>query len=312
MESFMKHSSWLLTTVVLLVAGFGFPPENKAVVAEEPREIVLWPNGHPEPKVSSDPAENLQTAADGLTRRFNVSGPRLFVHSPREDKATGAAVIIVPGGGFGRLSDEHEGSDVSKWLTSHGIVALQLAYRTPTNKHSSPVLGPAQDLQQAIRVVREQAADLKVDPQRIAVLGFSAGGQTALVATAGSVVVPQTTDGPKLDPGMLKPNLLLLIYPYQVLNADGSGIRNDVNLESGLPPTFIAQALDDKASPPIGSAKLFIELTQRNVLAELHIYQNGGHGFGMRPRAGAPGSKDWSDRALDWLRLHKFAAPEAE
>ena len=156
-----------------------------SVIAAPPAEIVLWPDGHPEPKVSPEPAENQQTGPDGLTRRFNVSVPRLFVHQPEEDKATRAAMIVVPGGGFGRMADEHEGSDVCRWLNEHGVTAFQLAYRTPTNKHSNPVEGPAQDLQQSIRQVRENAVMLNVDPDRLGVIGFSAGGQTALVATAG-------------------------------------------------------------------------------------------------------------------------------
>lgn len=271
--------------------------------AEPPAEIVLWPAGHPEPKVSSEPAEMLVTGEDGLTRRFNVSEPRLFVYHPEKELATGAAVIVVPGGGFGRLADEHEGSDVCRWLTSHGIVGIELAYRTPTNRHTRPVEGPAQDLQQAILSVREKAKELNVDPDRIGAMGFSAGGQTVLVAAAGKVVVPFEGDSARL-----KPNAMLLIYPYQVLNVESKAIREDIDLDSGLPPTFLAQAADDRASPPEGSATLFIELNRRRIPAELHIYQTGGHGFGMRPRTEAPGARDWSSRAVDWLRLQKFAA----
>ena len=285
--------------VVALAAGF--LSSQRALQGSEPTEIVLWPAGHPEPRVSSDPAEILETGKDGLTRRFNVSSPRLFVHLPEPDKATGAVVIVVPGGGFGRLADEHEGSDVCRWLTSYGIAGIQLAYRTPTNKQAIPVEGPAQDLQKAIVTVRERSKELNIDPDRVGVIGFSAGGQTALVATAGKMVI--SFDGPREQ---LKPNALLLIYPYQVLNQEATGIRSDVNLDHGMPPTFIAQAVDDKASPPEGSAMLFTELVRRKIPAELHIYETGGHGFGMRPRPGAPGSKDWSNRAMDWLQLHKF------
>jgi acetyl esterase/lipase len=271
--------------------------------ADDPSELIIWPNGHPEPKVSAEPAEALVKGPDGLTRRFNVSSPRLFVYRPAKEIATGAAIIVVPGGGFGRLSDEHEGSDVCRWLASLGIVSIELAYRTPTNKHANPVEGPAQDLQQAFLTVRDQAEELKIDPQKVGVMGFSAGGQTALVAMAGKKVI--SFDG---DPQRIRPNLALLIYPYQVMNSDATAIRADVDLGSALPPVFIAQSLDDKASPPQGSAMLLIELVKRQIPAELHIYETGGHGFGMRHRTPPPGARDWSDRAAVWLRLHQFAA----
>jgi acetyl esterase/lipase len=271
--------------------------------ADDPTEMMIWPDGHPEPKVSADPPENLVKGPDGLTRRFNVSSPRLFVYQPEKNTATGAAIIVVPGGGFGRLSDEHEGSDVCRWLTTHGILAIELAYRTPTNKHANPVEGPAQDLQKAILTVRDRAKDLNVDPARIGVIGFSAGGQTALVAMAGKAVIP--FDG---DIQRIRPNLALLIYPYQVMNSESTAIRADVDLDSGLPPVFIAQSLDDKASPPQGSAMLLMELVKRQIPTELHIYETGGHGFGMRHRTPPPGARDWSERAAVWLRLHKFAA----
>lgn len=274
--------------------------------ADEPTELLIWPNGHPEPKVSADPPEELVKGPDGLTRRFNVSTPRLFVYQPEKQIATGAAIVVVPGGGFGRLSDEHEGSDVCRWLSSLGIVSIELAYRTPTNKHATPVAGPAQDLQQALLTVRDRAKELNVDPERIGVMGFSAGGQTALVGMAGKAVISFEGDAKRI-----RPNLALLIYPYQVTNSAGTAIRADVDLDSGLPPVFLAQSLDDKASPPQGSAMLFTELVKRKIPTELHIYETGGHGFGMRHRTPAPGARDWSERAAVWLRLHKFAAEPA-
>jgi dienelactone hydrolase len=271
--------------------------------ADDPTELIIWPNGHPEPKVSADPPEELVKGPDGLTRRFNVSTPRLFVYPPAKEIATGAAIIVVPGGGFGRLSDEHEGSDVCRWLASLGIVSIELAYRTPTNKHANPVEGPAQDLQQALLTVRDKAKELIIDPDKVGVMGFSAGGQTALVAMAGKKLI--SFDG---DPRRIRPNLALLIYPYQVMNSEATAIRADVDLDSGLPPVFMAQSLDDKASPPQGSAMLLMELVKRQIPTELHIYETGGHGFGMRHRTPPPGARDWSERAAVWLRLHKFAA----
>lgn len=293
-------------TTVCLVSGFLL--RLSVVSGDDPTELLIWPNGHPEPRVSADPPEELVKGPDGLTRRFNVSTPRLLVYQPDPQKATGAAIVVVPGGGFGRLSDEHEGSDVCRWLSSLGIVGIELAYRTPTNKHSSPVAGPAQDLQQALLTIRDRASELKIDPERVGIMGFSAGGQTALVAMAGKAVISFEGDAKRI-----RPNLALLIYPYQVMNSEGTAIRTDVDLGSGLPPVFLAQSLDDKASPPQGSALLFMELVKRQIPTELHIYETGGHGFGMRHRTPPPGARDWSERAAVWLQLHGYAAkPEGD
>ena len=272
-----------------------------AANADDAVEIDLWPDGVPEPTVAMEPAEELRKGDDGRVRRFNVSRPRMFMHVPAQP--SGAAMLIVPGGGFARLADEHEGSDVAAWLVSHGITAFQLAYRTPTNKQPNPVMAPAQDVQKAIAKIRLRSAEWNVDPDRIGVIGFSAGGQATLVAAGSPPLIPGATSAT-----VLKPNAMLLIYPYQVMDPATHQLRADVDADSGLPPTFIAQAADDKSSDPAGSVLLFNELRTRCVPVELHIYEIGGHGFGMRPRDGMPGTGDWPHRAIDWLRIHKFVS----
>ncbi len=285
-----------IIAIMLLLAAMPF------AVADDPAEIILWPDGMPDPVVSAEPAETLVKGDDGLTRRFDVSQPRLFVYPPDATQATpGAAIIVVPGGGFGRLADEHEGSVVCRWLASNGIVGIELAYRTPTNKQPNPVQGPAQDLQKALLEVRSRARELEIDPARIGVLGFSAGGQTALVAAAS-----EPSFSTNADPSQLKPNALLLIYPHRIMDPETQQIRTDVNLDSGLPPTFIAQSADDTSSDANGSTLLFIELHRRSIPTELHIYEVGGHGFGMKPNPATAVARDWSHRALDWLRLRDF------
>ncbi len=265
-------------------------------------EITLWPKSIPGPPVASEPAESQVTAADGITRRFHVSTPRMFVYEPAANtKRTGSAVIVLPGGGFSRLSDEHEGSDIGKWFAARGVVAFQLAYRTPTSKQPQPNVGPVMDAQKAVIEVRNRAAQFGVDPQRIAMLGFSAGGQTALVAAAS-----QPTFESKTPPNYHRPNLLLLLYPYKVMNAAEDGIREDVTIDTSMPPTFIAQAADDAASRVNGALMLFSKLTAEKIPAELHVYQNGGHGYGMRPRPGSTVATDWPLRAADWLSVHDF------
>lgn len=268
-------------------------------------EIKLWPNGMPEPVVPADPPEQTVKGPDGITRRSNVSQPRLFIHEPAAGVSrTGAGVIVVPGGGFGRLADEHEGSDAAAWLAKQGIVAFQLAYRTPTTKHAEPHAGPAQDVQRAVSEVRRRAVELKLDPKKIGALGFSAGGQVSLIAATNDRLFPGDAAAPSH-----KPDFLLVIYPYKIYDPATKAIRADIRLDAGLPPTFIAQAGDDTGSLPQGSTLLYLDLITRKTPAELHIYEKGGHGFGMRPRPNATGPTDWPLRAADWLRLRGLAAP---
>lgn len=269
-----------------------------------PPEIRLWPDGMPEPVVPADPPETVEKGKDGLQRRTNVSQPRLFVYEPPDGvKRTGAAVIVVPGGGFGVLADEHEGSDAAEWLAKQGIVGFQLAHRAPTNKHASPNAGPAQDIQKAVIEVRRRAAEFKIDPKKVGVLGFSAGGQATLVAATNDLKFPA-----KGIAESHKPDFLLLLYAYQIYDPKTKGLRAEINPDGGLPPTFIAQMGDDKGSLPQGSALLYLELINRGIPAEIHIYEKGGHGFGMQSRPNATGPTDWQGRAIDWLRSRGLAS----
>lgn len=272
--------------------------------AATPPEIVLWPNGTPEPVIPADPPEKSERGKGDLVRRYNVSKPRLFVHEPPAGvKRTGAAVIVVPGGGFGVLADEHEGSEAAEWLAKNGIVAFQLAHRTPTNKLPAPSAGPVQDLQKAVIEVRKHAAEYKIDPKKVGVLGFSAGGQVTLIAATNDRKFP-SDDATESH----KPDFVLVIYPYQIYDTATKAIRADIRLDAGLPPTFIAQMGDDTGSQAQGSTLLYLDLINRKTPAEIHIYEKGGHGFGMRPREGATGPTDWQLRAIDWLKLHGYVA----
>lgn len=292
MPRIVKFLAAVMCVATGVAAALGAPPE-----------IRLWPQGMPEPAIPADPPEKVEKGADGIQRRTNVSQPRLFVYEPPADvKRTGAAVIVVPGGGFGVLADEHEGSEAAEWLAKHGIVGFQLAHRAPTNKHAVPNAGPAQDLQKAVIEVRRQAAQYQVDPKKVGILGFSAGGQITLVAASNELKFP----GEKIAESH-KPDFLLLLYAYQIYDPMTKGLRADILLDGGLPPTFIAQMGDDRGSLPQGSTLLYLELINRKIPAEIHIYEKGGHGFGMRSRPGAAGPTDWQLRAIDWLRLRELA-----
>ena len=264
-------------------------------------EIPLWPAGVPEPRVSADPPEKVEVGKDGISRRSNVSNPRLVVFDIPRDAAAGPrpAVIVVPGGGFGILADEHEGGDVCRWFNDRGFVAFLLLHRVPTGTFEVPNAGPAMDAQKAIHEVRSRASDYAIDPAKIVLLGFSAGGQTALVAAANPARFP---DAASAD--ACRPNALVLLYPWKV--ADGGAVRSDVTLDTRMPPTFILQTADDKASSPDGAALLYRGLLAAKVPAEIHIYETGGHGFGMKPQADGGVVGDWPARTLEWLKKRGF------
>lgn len=278
-----------------------------AIVADEGSpKIELWPGKTPDPQVVVDMPEREEKGKDGITRHYNVTAPRLVVFEPRGVRRSDAAVIVVPGGGFGVLADEHEGSDACRWLNSLGLTAFLLQHRCPTNRHPVPNAGPVQDAQRAVQIVRSRAAEWKVAPDKVGVLGFSAGGQVAVVAATNEAKLP----GVDAPADAHQPSFLLLLYPWGIYDPATKGLRADIKLDTPLPPTFIAQCSDDKSSLPQGSTLLALELFQRKTPAELHLYATGGHGFGMRPRPNATGPTDWPLRAADWLRLRGLTAEQ--
>lgn len=272
-----------------------------SAVAAEPLEIPLWPEGVPEPRVPSEPAEKVEKGKDGISRRTNVSTPRLVVHLAKDaGSSPRPAVVVIPGGGYGILADEHEGADVCRWLNEQGCHAFVLLHRVPTNRMPAPNVGPVMDAQRAVATVRSRAAEFGVDPKRIGLLGFSAGGHTVLVA---SMSPPAASVA---EAAAARPDCVLLIYPWKVLGEDGRSVRSEVTIDAGTPPVFIAQCGDDKASPPQGAAALYLALVEAKVPAEIHVYEKGGHGYGLKAGNTLPGTLDWKLRAIDWLRSHGF------
>jgi acetyl esterase/lipase len=286
----------MLLGITVCLSAAVLSPAAKAV---EPQEIVLWPEGVPEPRVPAEPAEKVEKKADGIARRSNVSNPRLVVYDiPRtEPQKLRSAVLVVPGGGFGILADEHEGSDVCRWLNDQGFVAFLVLHRVPTGKMPVPNAAPVQDIQRAVQEVRRRAQGFHLDPTKIAVLGFSAGGQATLVAATNPPRFPVA------DPAVsARPDAVLLLYAWKIVGEGNQGLRSDVTIDGTVPPMFIAQCGDDAGSVPQGSANLYLKLVEAKVPAEIHIYEKGGHGYGLKAGNTLPGQLDWKARAIDWLR----------
>ncbi len=293
----------LLLSALVFAAG-------EALSAVPSRTWKLWegkPPGEfsvpgPETVTEPKPTDKVQ-----ILRITNIAEPRLEFYEPAAEKKNGAAVVIVPGGGFGILASGHEGADLAEWFRERGFVAAVLQHRCPTNKLAKPSELPAQDAQRAMSLVRAKAAELGVKPDRDGLFGFSAGGQVALIAATNDTqrLYPAADETDKVS---CRPDFLMLCYPWKIL-ADGSltELKPEIHIGPTTPPTFLAQANDDPGSLAEGSTLAFLALRKAKVSAELHIYSTGGHGFGLRPNdTQAPG--DWPGRAELWLKAHGLLA----
>ena len=236
-----------------------------------------------------------------VTRVVNIRRPTLDVFPSANPNGT--AVLILPGGGFGKVVPDKEGSEAAPWLNELGISVFVLRYRTneANEPGEPPWKRPLQDAQRALRWIRSNGEQWKVDSDRLGVIGFSAGGQVASVLhTCEGNAEYDAID--KIDEKSCTPAFSLLIYPWQVLDAKTNELLPAIRLTKKSPPAFIVHTHDDRSSS-IGSVLIYVGLKKHGVPAELHVYQNGGHGYGMRS---VPGSDigTWPDRATQWLKLH--------
>ncbi len=271
--------------------------------AAEPVVLDLWPDKPPGYQVTGGTERDTSGPDAGrvadrpVIRLGDVSKPQIHIYRPAEGKANGTAVVVCPGGGFNILAWDLEGTEVAEWLNSIGVTAAVLKYRTPTGKADPSWLPPTQDAQRAVRLVRGKADDWKLDPKRIGVLGFSAGGKTAaMTALKGNERLYEAIDGFDENPG--RPDFAVLIYPAYLVDDDGK-LRPEVVVTKDAPPTFLAHAFDDPVTP-MNSVGLFAALKAANVRSELHVYAAGGHGYGLRLVGELPVTT-WPQRCADWL-----------
>lgn len=283
--------------------------------AGQPEQILLWPAGHP---ANKDPADQVQEQRDDADPPW-MSGtsrtkPSVMAYLP--ERPNGAAVVICPGGGYGSLSMEKEGVEVAQWMNQRGMAAFVLRYRCGGGKNQQPA--PLNDAQRALRLVRSRADQWKLDPERVGILGFSAGGHLASSAATKFDSGDSSSDDP-LDRPSSRPNFAVLVYPVISMRegvTHGGSRRNllgedadealveawstDEQVSDDTPPTFLIHASDDRAVP-LRNAMLFYEaLIQHGVPAEMHIYEQGGHGFGML-RGDRPADQ-WPTLLEPWLR----------
>lgn len=273
--------------------------------ARERPVIPLWPEGAP-----------------GALGDREEDRPSLTLFLPAPSRANGAAVVICPGGGYGFLAIDHEGQQIGEWLNARGVAAFMLRYRIAPRYHHP---APLQDVQRALRTVRARAAEWRVDPQRIGVWGFSAGGH--LASTAGThfdAGGPQAED--PIDRVSCRPDFMVLSYPVITLSPPYTHLgsrdnllgkdpdprlverfSNEKQVTSATPPTFLFHTTTDEAVPVENSVLFYLALRKAGVPAEMHIYEKGPHGVGLA--AADPILSTWPKHLEDWMRARGLLTP---
>lgn len=270
--------------------------------AAEPVVWALWPGDPPGERAEFAP-EFDRTGPDGrlvagrrVIRLTNVSTPNVSIFKPNAEVDTGTAVVIAPGGGHTILAYDLEGTEVAEWLNSIGITGIVLKYRVPSRDPAKRWLASVQDGQRAMSLVRGRAQEIGIDPDRIGILGFSAGGSpvryTALVKERLYKPVDKYDDVP------FRPDFAAPIY--------SGGIPDGATINEDCPPFFMVIAHDDR-DRSVAMAELYIALKKANVSTELHIYESGGHGYGLRPTELPVTS--WPDRMEEWMRRLELLEP---
>ena len=281
--------------------------------ADPPKAILLWPGAVPGEKGDIGAEKDITKATDNLIagkrliRLGNVSKPTISIYRPPADKDTGAAVLICPGGAYNILALDLEGTEVCEWLNSVGITGVLLKYRVPRRAGLEKHAAPLQDAQRAMGLLRKQAPQIGIDPKRLGVLGFSAGGHlaAALSTNYAERTYPAIDDADKMS---CRPDFALLIYPgYLTVKEKDDQIAPELKIDKKTPPTFLVMAQDDPVRAE--NAILYtLALKRAKVPAELHLYPTGGHGYGLRRTDKLVTT--WPDRAAEWMRGNGWLGKE--
>lgn len=265
----------------------------------EPSQIPVWPEKPPGViEIPGEEREEPLRPNDSTIRVTNVSRPTLTVYRAPAEKNTGAAVLICPGGGYSILAWNKEGTEVAEWLNSIGVTGVVLKYRVPARTPESR-LAPLYDAQRAMGLIRQHAAEWGVQPNKVGVLGFSAGGHLAARLSTDHATrgYPALDDADKLP---CRPDFALLIYPAYLVAGKGSHeLAPELKVSGDTPRTFLLQTQDDGVQVEC-SLFYYLALKTAKVPSELHVYPNGGHGYGLRPSIDAVST--WPQRAETWLK----------
>ncbi|MCX6333006.1 MAG: alpha/beta hydrolase [Bacteroidia bacterium] len=282
--------------------------------------LNLWPDGIPG-FVLSNTYQEKSTIMEGVYTRFEkITSPALFPYLPPKDSATGTAVLICPGGGYSALAFNHEGNAIAKWLNDNGIAGIILKYRLPSDQiMKDKSIGPLQDAQEAIRTIRRNAEKWNINPNKIGVIGFSAGGH--LASTLSTHYADKVYE--QKDTVSARPDFSLLIYPVITMdssfthagsrrnligdNPSKENVRrfsNELQVNEKTPPAFMVHSADDKVVPVKNSMVYYEALVKNGIPSELHVFQKGGHGYGL---AGDRETQSaWPELCIRWLKYSGF------
>ena len=261
------------------------------VAAELPKEIPLWPNGAPGSE-GRTAKEVVTKSASGELSVWSIHNPSLTPYLPAKEKATGTAMLVIPGGGHRVLAVTHEGYNVAEWLSERGIAAFVLKHRLARETNSTYKIDvhALADTQRAMRLIRSRAQEWGIDPARVGAIGFSAGGELVnLVCARFDEGKADASDPVERQP--CRPNFQALIYP---------GRSGDIQPTNGFPPVFLACSYTDRKDISEGLAETYLRFKRAGVPAELHIYSTGGHGFGLRASNKKPVGA-WVTRFDEWM-----------
>ncbi len=270
----------------------------------EPTILNVWPATPPNETQSLPPEDDRpqpndrMVAGRAVQRIKNVSVPQLAIYEPKAELKTGAAIIICPGGGHRILAYDLEGIEVAQWLNGLGITGIVLKYRVPFRNESDKSLAALQDAQRAVSLIRSRSKELGIDPAKLGVMGFSAGGEVA----ARTSLLYSKRHYPiidVIDEVSCKPDFGILIYPAYLVDDAKTALKPELQPTKETPPIFMVHAWDDGVTP-LSSILLAAELKRASVPCELHLYSKGGHGYGQRHVDGVPVT-DWTANCQAWL-----------
>jgi len=289
-------------------------------LADHPQVVELWPGKVPDATADSGPERSLmsprldrkQVEVTEPTRMLtNVSRPTIAIYRPAKDKETGTAMVICPGGGYWNLYWQLEGEEVAAWLNSEGVTGIILKYRVPRQSNEikdQPARRPLQDAQRAVSLVRSKAGQWGIDPKRIGMIGFSAGGHLALAtATSFEKRTYPPVDGS--DEASCRPDFAVLCYPGYLKAKDKDELAPWLHIPAGTPPIFLVHGGDDIISSPTHSVVTYLALKRAGIPAELHIYATAAHDFGVRKSDHACSA--WTQVCSQWLVQLGFLGPTA-
>ncbi|MDP4208716.1 MAG: alpha/beta hydrolase [Bacteroidota bacterium] len=282
--------------------------------------LKVWPGKIPGAIDNPSYKEEFVKVEGQAPRVSHVVNPDITVFLPAKDKANGTAVVICPGGGYTRLAIDHEGYQVAEWLNKQGVAGIVLKYRLPSDEiMKDKTIGPLQDAQEAIRIVRRNAQAWNIDPRKVGIMGFSAGGHLA------STLSTHYSDRVYIvsDTVSARPDFSVLIYPVISMKPEitHGGSRqnllgknpeaalqdrfsNELQVNKNTPPAFLVHATDDGTVPVQNSINYLLALKTNGVSGELHIYEKGGHGFGLGRSKGT--EITWPEAFKTWLKVHNL------